>query len=117
MRPVYGLLLGENVFLSPAPSVKLLLPRENDFFSPVVSVLYFLEGRVLFDVPELGVDLPLAGLAFFGLSPPLEGRFDDVFDLPSRPLPGLLNAIVFSLALSQREGSKLRFFGRFLDFF
>ena len=46
----------------------------------------------------------------FGLSSGLFALFDDLPDLSSRPLPGLLNTIVFCLALSQREAAKLRFF-------
>ena len=53
----------------------------------------------------------------FGLSSGLLALFDDLPDLSSRPLPGLLNTIIFYLALSQREGSKLRFFKQFFYFF
>jgi hypothetical protein len=50
------------------------------------------------------VEFPLAEGDLFGLSPAFGALFDDLPDLSSRLFPGLLNAIIFSFALSQREG-------------
>ena len=57
-------------------------------------------------------EFPLDEDALFGLSSGFEVLFDDLPDWSLRLLPGFLNTIVFNLALSQREGSKLVFLGR-----
>ena len=62
------------------------------------SLLYLFDE--LFSVRSVPDDL-------FGLSPAFEALFDDLPDWSPFPLPGLLNAIVFELALSQRVGVKV----------
>ena len=55
--------------------------------------------------------------ALFGRSPALEDLLDDLPDLSFRLFPDLLNTILFQLALSQREGSKIAILRVYFDFF
>jgi hypothetical protein len=82
-----------------------LLPDvEEALFSPERSLLYFLEGLLLLVLSAPDDEFPLEEVDLFGRSSALLALFDDLPDLSSRPFPGLLNAINFNLALSQREG-------------
>lgn len=60
-------------------------------------MLYFFDGRVLFCWSEPDAEFPLDEVALLGLSPVFGALFDDLPDLSSRLLPGLLNAIVLIL--------------------
>ena len=76
----------------------------------MASLPYFRGGRLLPALSLAFEKFPFDEDALFGLSPAPDVRLDDLPDWSLRLPPGLLNTIVFNLALSQREGSKLAFF-------
>ena len=82
------------------PAVLLLSPGRSD----ALSFLGGLFQSVLSEPDDLPFD---AGL--FGLSSDLFVLFDDLPGALSRPVGALLNAIIFCLALSQREGQSYDF--------
>lgn len=109
--PPLKLLLKSPPSLLPAPgllpAVLLLSPGLSD-------VLSFLGGlfQSVLSEPD---DLPFeAGL--FGLSSDLLALFDDLPGALSRPVAGFLNAIIFCLALSQREGQSYDFLNNIFNF-
>jgi len=95
----------------------LLPDDEKERFSPGASPLYFFDGLELLGLSDPGAEFPLEEVALFGLSPAFGALFDDLPDLSSRLFPGLLNAIIFLLALSQREGQSYGFLSDFYNFF
>ena len=85
----------------------MLPDDEKDLFSPGRSLLYFFSALLLSERSEPDAELPFEEDDLFGLSPAFGALFDDLPDWSPFPLPGLLNAIVFELALSQRVGVKV----------
>jgi hypothetical protein len=125
-RPEYGF-LGAYAFFSP--SVKLLLNSPPsllpaDGLLPAVlllspgrsDVLSFLGGLFQSVLSEPDDDFPLAEGDLFGLSSDFFVLFDDLPGALSRPVADFLNAIIFCLALSQREGQSYDFLNNFFIF-
>ena len=99
------------------PGYGFLPSPDDERFSFERSLLNFAKGFSESGLSLPRVEFPLDEEGLFGLSPAFEALLDDLPDWSVRPATGFLNTIVFYLALSQREGTKILFFTKKFSLF